>query len=69
MTIDEALYELEAIKNNLWHRGRKDKYWGDAVVLGIEALKVIQKSRTKYSRSAIFLLPGETEELNEIKTY
>uniref|UniRef100_A0A6M3LLJ1 Uncharacterized protein n=1 Tax=viral metagenome TaxID=1070528 RepID=A0A6M3LLJ1_9ZZZZ len=39
MTIDEALYELEAIKNNLWHRGRKDKYWGDAVRLGMEALE------------------------------
>ena len=61
MTIDEALYELEAIKNNLWHRGRKDKYWGDAVSLGMEALKRYQSYQSYGDTHSGLLLPGEAE--------
>ena len=61
MTIDEALYELEAIKNPLWHRGHKDKYWGDAVSLSIEALKRCQILAKNDTYWAVRPLEGETK--------
>ena len=59
MTIDEAIKILERslYKHTFLYAGRDD----EALGLGIEALKVVQKSRTKYSRSAIYLLQGETK--------
>ena len=59
MTIDEALAVLKELKRHPMHK--KNDYHKDAVQLAIEALKVVQKSRTKYSRSAIYLLQGETK--------
>ena len=61
MTIDEALYELEAIKHPLWHKGREDKYWGDAVQLGIEALKRCQVLGKNDTYWAARPLKGETK--------
>ena len=58
MTIDEAITRLEVFVKDVSEA--EPELLDDAIRLGIEALKVVQKSRTKYSRSAIYLLPGET---------
>ena len=60
MKLDKAIEKLiaTAYQGIVFH----DKDYVDALKLLIEAGKAVQKSRTKYSRSAIYLLPGETED-------
>jgi len=60
MTIDEAIVILTAMRDKTHIYDEHEIKVAES--LGIEALKVVQQSRTKYSRSAIYLLPGETEE-------
>ena len=60
MTLEKAIEELTQLKGY-------DEIVGlltteEAIDLGIEALKDIQKMRHAYSASGIYRLPGETEE-------
>uniref|UniRef100_A0A6M3KB20 Uncharacterized protein n=1 Tax=viral metagenome TaxID=1070528 RepID=A0A6M3KB20_9ZZZZ len=59
MTIDEAIEILKRRHGEL--EAPIDGEMKRALELGIQALEVVQKSRTKYSRSAIYLLPGEID--------
>jgi len=59
MTIDEAIEILKRRHGEL--EAPIDGEMKHALGLGIEALKVVQQSRVKYSRSAIYPLPSETE--------
>jgi len=59
MTIDEAIYELEDGLRGL--KGYLHEDYNNALQLGIEALKFIQKLRGNEVISSSILLPGETK--------
>ena len=60
MKIEDAIKDLELIKNPLW--GTHSKNWMDAVKLGIEALKEVERLRRVEAFDPTIALPGETEE-------
>ncbi len=60
MTLDEAIRDLELIKNPLW--GNHSKNWMDAVQLGIEALKRIKECRLIDHTIKEDYLPGEIDQ-------
>ena len=60
MTLDEAIKRLE--QHERWLESINAQEQAEAHLLGIEALKLVQKERRDLISYAGELLPGETEE-------